>query len=490
MYFNKLKHFCNEGKFEVIIPVILCGGSGTRLWPLSRDMHPKQLLALTGDKTLLQQTAVRFNGMNEVGPPLILCNENHRFLVAEQLRQVGIEPAAIILEPLGRNTAPAAALAALQANGHADETILLILPADHLIRDVGAYQAAVMLGAAVARQGRLVTFGIVPEKPETGYGYIKKGSQIYGDSTPVFEIDQFVEKPDLATAEKYLNNGSYSWNSGMFMFQASSFVEELKKQNMAIYEQCRLAFAGAQNDLDFTRIDKAAFFNCPSDSIDYAVMEKTDKGAVIPVDVGWSDIGSWSALWDVGSQDQDGNVACGDVILEDTRNSFIHADSRLVSTIGIDNTIVVETSDAVLVAPKDRVQDVKKIVTRLKVQGRQEANLHRRVFRPWGSYEGVTCGDRFQVKLITVKPGAILSLQMHHHRAEHWIVVKGTARITKDDKVLVLSENESTFIPLGVIHRLENPGIIPLEIIEVQSGSYLGEDDIKRFEDSYGRVKS
>lgn len=473
----------------MITPVILCGGNGTRLWPLSRNLYPKQLLALTGDQTLLQQTALRLVGMEEVGPPLILCNENHRFLVAEQLRQVGIEPAAIILEPVGRNTAPAAALAALHATGSANDTTLLVLPADHLIGDVAAYQKAVLYGQKVAQKGRLVTFGIIPKSPETGYGYIKKGTQIHDGADEAFEIDQFVEKPDSVTAEKYLSNGSYSWNSGMFMFQGSTFIEELQEHNKSMYEHCRHAFEGAKKDLDFTRIDKDVFSACPSDSIDYAVMEKTNKGAVIPVDVGWNDIGSWSALWDVGNQDQNGNVTHGDVILEESQNSFIYADSRLVAAIGLNNTIIVETSDAVLVAPKDRVQDVKKIVTRLKLSGRQEVNLHRRVFRPWGSYEGVISGERFQVKLITVKPGAILSLQMHHHRAEHWIVVKGTARITKGEEVFVLSENESTYIPLGVTHRLENPGVIPLELIEVQSGSYLGEDDIKRFEDSYGRAE-
>jgi len=473
----------------MITPVILCGGNGTRLWPLSRDLYPKQLLTLTGDTTLLQQTALRLAGMEEVGPPLILCNENHRFLVAEQLRQVGIEAAAIILEPVGRNTAPAAALAALHTNGSTNDATLLILPADHLIRDIETFRKIVVQGQAVARKGRLVTFGIVPASPETGYGYIKRGTKIKDNPNAAFEIAHFIEKPDIATAVKYFAAGSYSWNSGMFMFQASIFIDELKAHNRTMYEQCQHALAGAKKDLDFTRIDKDAFSACPSDSIDYAVMEKTRKGVVIPINVGWNDIGSWSALWDVGHQDDNSNVTHGDVLLEDTKNSFIYADSRLVATIGIDDVIIVETVDAVLVAPKDRVQDVKKIVTRLKTMGREEANLHRRVFRPWGSYEGVIGGERFQVKLITVKPGAILSLQMHHHRAEHWVVVRGTARITKDEEVFFLSENQSIYIPLGVTHRLENPGVIPLELIEVQSGSYLGEDDIKRFEDNYGRVE-
>lgn len=472
----------------MITPVILCGGSGTRLWPLSRDLYPKQLLALTGEKTLLQQTVLRLAGVKGITPPLILCNELHRFLVAEQLRQIKIDDAQILLEPVGRNTAPAATLAALHAQAAYKDTTLLLLPADHLIQSEDAFRKALHHGQEVALQGRLVTFGIIPHSPETGYGYIKKGLQLPDSEESAFEIAQFVEKPDLDMAQKYIADGSYSWNSGMFMFQASVFLEELQVHNKAIFEHCRNGFNLAQKDLDFTRIDRDAFSACPDDSIDYAVMEKTEKGAVIPIDVGWNDIGSWSALWDIGKQDPNGNVTHGDVLLEDTQNSFIYADNRLIATIGLEDTIIVETTDAVLVAPKDRVQEVKKIVARLKSNGRQEANLHRRVFRPWGSYEGVISGDRFQVKLITVKPGAILSLQMHHHRAEHWIVVKGTARITKGEEVFMLSENESTFIPQGFTHRLENPGVIPLELIEVQSGSYLGEDDIKRFEDSYGRV--
>lgn len=473
----------------MITPVILCGGNGTRLWPLSRDFYPKQLLALTGEQTLLQQTALRLADLAEAGSPLVLCNQNHRFLVAEQLREVGIEPAAIILEPVGRNTAPAAALAALQVNESGQDSTLLILPADHLIEDIAAFHHAVSQGQKAARKGRLVAFGIVPKTAETGYGYIKKGAPIQDCANEAFAIDRFVEKPDRATAEHYIAHGDYSWNSGMFMFQAAFFLDELKQYNIAMYEHCRHALERAKKDLDFTRIDTNAFSACPIDSIDYAIMEKTSKGAVIPIDVGWNDIGSWSALWDVGNKDGLGNVAHGDVILEDTRNSFVYADSRLVATIGIDNAIIIETIDAVLVAPKDRVQDVKAIVTRLKSTGRQEANLHRRVFRPWGSYEGVISGERFQVKLITVKPRAILSLQMHHHRAEHWVVARGTARITKGDEVFILSENQSTYIPLGVTHRLENPGVIPLELIEVQSGSYLGEDDITRFEDNYGRAE-
>jgi mannose-1-phosphate guanylyltransferase/mannose-6-phosphate isomerase len=472
----------------MITPVILCGGNGTRLWPLSRDFYPKQLLALTGEKTLLQQTALRLADLAEVGPPLVLCNQNHRFLVAEQLREVGIEPAAIILEPVGRNTAPATALAALQVNEAGHDDTLLILPADHLIDDIAAFHHAVSQARKVALKGRLVAFGIVPKTAETGYGYIKKGAPIQDCANEAFAIDRFIEKPDSATAERYLAHGDYSWNSGMFMFQAALFLDELKQYNTPMYEHCRQALERAKKDLDFTRIDTNAFSACPFDSIDYAIMEKTSKGAVIPIDVGWNDIGSWSALWDVGNKDDFGNVTRGDVILEDTHNSFVYADNRLVATIGLDDTIIIETIDAVLVAPKDRVQDVKAIVTRLKSTGRQEANLHRRVFRPWGSYEGVVCGERFQVKLITVKPSAILSLQMHHHRAEHWIVVRGTARITKGEEVFFLSENQSTYIPLGVTHRLENPGVIPLELIEVQSGS-LGEDDITRFEDNYGRVE-
>ncbi len=468
----------------MIIPVILCGGSGTRLWPLSRQSYPKQLLALTGEQTLLQQTVSRLSGLIDVGSPVVICNEEHRFLVAEQLRAVTDEPCTIILEPVARNTCPAVAVAALHGLTVAEDVFLLVLPADHLIADVPVFLGAVQHAVAYAAQMKLVTFGIKPTSPETGYGYIKAGPEC-GEG---YELDCFVEKPDAQTATQYVDSGEYHWNSGMFLFQAKSFLDELSEFNPEMIRHCTNAYEKSTRDLDFLRLDKDSFSKCPDDSIDYAVMEKTKNGVVIPIDPGWSDIGSWSALWEVGEQDEDGNVTSGDVISYGTRNSYIHAENRLVATAGLDNHIVVETSDAILVAAKDHVQDVKQLVNMLKAQGRSETNLHRRVYRPWGSYEGVSFGDRFQVKIITVNPGSILSLQMHHHRAEHWVVVSGTAKITKGDDVFVLSENESTYIPLGVTHRLENPGVIPLELIEVQSGSYLGEDDIVRFEDNYGRA--
>ena len=469
----------------MITPVILCGGSGTRLWPLSRELYPKQLLALTAEQTLLQQTATRLAGHAGVGAPLVICNEEHRFLVAEQLRQCHVTPAAIILEPVGRNTAPAVAVAARHAISHDPDSLLLVLPADHLIADVEHFWQAVQRGLPLANGGKLVTFGIVPEGPETGYGYIEKGEQ---EADGCFTIKQFVEKPDLPTAEQYLASGNFYWNSGMFLLKGDAFLAELARHNATMAAACDAACQSSVPDLDFLRLDSEAFAACPSDSIDYAVMEKTDSGVVIPVDPGWNDIGSWAALWQVGGQDEDGNVLSGDVITVDSHNSYLHSDHRLIAAVGVDDLVVVETADAVLVSPKDRVQEVKKVVNLLRRDQRSEANLHRRVFRPWGSYEGVLNGERFQVKIIIVNPGATLSLQMHHHRAEHWIVVSGTARITKGDEVFTLSENESTYIPLGTTHRLENPGVIPLELIEVQSGSYLGEDDIVRFEDQYGRV--
>ena len=475
----------------MIIPVILCGGSGTRLWPLSRKMYPKQLLALTGEDTLLQQTAHRLQGIAGVRAPLVICNEEHRFLVAEQLREAAIPPETIILEPIGRNTAPAVALAALYAKRHLPEgALLLILPADHMIADIEAFTQGLTSATHHASTGALVTFGIVPQGPETGYGYIRRGEPLATnhDTIPAFNIAEFVEKPDLATAQTYVDSGEYQWNSGMFLFQADSYLEELNSHHPAMANACSQAYEQAYEDLDFLRIKKEDFAACPSDSIDYAVMEKTDRGVVVPINPGWNDIGSWTALWEIAAHDTQGNVLRGDVLAHDTVNSFIHAESRMVATVGLKDHIVVETADAVLVATKDRVQDVKAIVTRLQRENRGEADLHRKVYRPWGSYESITMSDRFQVKLITVNPGSILSLQMHHHRAEHWIVVRGTARVTKGDTVLIVGENESTFIPLGVNHRLENPGVIPLELIEIQSGSYLGEDDIVRFEDNYGRV--
>ena len=464
---------------STITPVILSGGSGTRLWPLSRELYPKQLLPLVGNSTMLQATVQRLDGLS-AAPPVVVCNESHRFLVAEQLRQIGITGQAIVLEPAGRNTAPAIALAAQAAD---PEALLLVLPADHVIRKIPAFQAAVQRALPAAEAGRLVTFGIVPDAPETGYGYIRRGAA-EGD---VYRIAQFVEKPDEARARDFLASGEYYWNSGMFLFKARRYLEELQRFAPDIAQVAAAAAQAAVPDLDFLRIDKATFEACRSESIDYAVMEKTADAVVVPLDAGWSDVGSWSALADASDQDALGNVTHGDVILEDCAGSLFHAESRLVTAVGLRDHVVVETKDAIMVAPKDRVQDVKKLVAKLKAEGRYEHSLHREVARPWGSYDGIDQGERFQVKRLMVKPGAVLSLQLHHHRAEHWIVVAGTAEITCGEKVFLLEENQSTYIPLGVKHRIRNPGKIPLHIIEVQSGTYLGEDDIVRFEDNYGR---
>ena len=470
----------------MLIPVILSGGSGTRLWPLSRELYPKQLLPLVGDRTMLQETVTRVDGVADVGAPLVVCNESHRFMVAEQMLELGVTPAAIVLEPVGRNTAPAVAVAALVAlapdDGQADP-VLLVLPADHVIRDVDSFREAVAAGRAAAEAGKLVTFGVVPDSPETGYGYIRKAR----GAGPAFPVAEFVEKPDHATAVRYVQSGEYFWNSGMFMFRARAYLAELKKHAPAMLEACEATVAGAQRDLDFTRLSAAAFGACPGDSIDYAVMEKTAEAVVVPLDAGWSDVGSWSALQDALPRDPAGNVTSGDVIVEGTTGSYLHSTSRLIAAVGLTDHVVVETKDAVLVAPRDKVQDVKALVNQLKVQGRYETSLHREVFRPWGSYDSIDNGERFQVKRLVVKPGAQMSLQLHHHRAEHWIVVSGTARITRGEETFLLGENESTFIPMGTKHRIENPGKVTLHIIEVQSGSYLGEDDIVRFEDVYGR---
>lgn len=473
----------------MIQPVILSGGSGSRLWPLSREEYPKQLLPLHGEHTLLQQTVARLAGLPGLLDPLIVCNESHRFLVAEQMRQCACRNATIILEPCGRNTAPAVAIAALQALAAGEDPLLLVLPADHLIQRIDLFQQAIVAGLELARQGRLITFGVVPAKPETGFGYIQAGD-LCGSRIGLHQpcrVERFVEKPDLAMAETYVTSGDYFWNSGMFLFKASTYLEELNRFAPVMLDACRKAHAALVVDLDFLRLDPRLFAACPTDSIDYAVMEKTSQALVIPFNAGWNDIGSWSALWEVGLQDAVGNVVRGDVLTEATQNSYLYAGSRMLAAVGIENMIVVETADAVLVADRDRAQDVKQIVTQLKEQGRSEAFLHKRVNRPWGTYECVDLGERFQVKRISVLPGASLSLQMHHHRAEHWVVVSGTARVTCEDQSLILSENQSTYIPLGKTHRLENPGQIPLELIEVQSGSYLGEDDIVRFEDNYGR---
>ncbi|MDH4041912.1 MAG: mannose-1-phosphate guanylyltransferase/mannose-6-phosphate isomerase, partial [Gammaproteobacteria bacterium] len=447
--------------------------------------HPKQFLPLAGELSMLQETLRRTSGLEETAP-LVVCNEEHRFMVAEQLRQVNIKASALILEPQGRNTAPAVALAAIQALATDPEALLLVLPADHLIQDVDAFARAVGRAVPLAMQGRLMTFGVVPSSPETGYGYIKCGAALDGE---LYDLERFVEKPDTATAQAYLDSGSYLWNSGMFLLRAASYLEQLGEHAPAILSSCREAMAGAATDMDFVRPAAGPFLSCPSDSIDYAVMEKTDAGGVVSLDCGWSDVGAWSALWDVAERDGDGNVCKGDVMLESCSDSYFRSDSRLLAGIGVANLVVVETADAVLVADRARVQDVKLIVNRLKQQRRPEVSQHRRVYRPWGSYESLVSAQRFQVKRIVVNPGQTLSLQMHHHRAEHWVVVHGTAEVTCEDKVFMLGEDESTYIPLGHKHRLANPGRIPLELIEVQSGAYLGEDDIVRYEDVYGRSK-
>jgi len=467
----------------MLVPVILSGGAGTRLWPLSRELHPKQLLALVGRHTMLQDTILRLSDL-DAGAPIVVCNETHRFLVAEQLRTIQCAPRAIVLEPTGRNTAPAIALAAHAALA-ADEgdSLLLVLPADHVIRDVAAFHAAIDTASTAARDDALATFGIVPVSPETGYGYIRRGERNGG----AYRIAEFVEKPDVERARKFLSSGDYYWNSGMFLFRARRYLEELERYAPDIASVCRNSFAGASRDLDFTRVAASAFESCRSESIDYAVMEKTADAVVVPLDAGWSDVGSWASLHDVCDHDANNNSLNGDVIVEDTRNSYIYSESRLVATLGLRDYVVVETKDAVLVAPKDRVQDVKKLVLRLKSDKRYEHALHREVFRPWGSYDSIDRGERFQVKRLMVRPGGVLSLQMHHHRAEHWVVVSGTARITRGEETFLLEENQSTYIPVGVRHRIENPGRIALHIIEVQSGGYLGEDDIVRFEDRYGR---
>ena len=467
----------------MLTPVLLSGGVGSRLWPVSRESHPKQFLALVGELTMLQETLRRTSGL-EAAAPIVVCNEEHRFVVAEQLRQLDLQPSALILEPKGRNTAPALALAALQAVTIDPESILLVLPADHLITDVEAFIAAVEKSLPLAGEGRLMTFGVVPTAPETGYGYIKCGPGLADD---LYELERFVEKPDAAVAQGYMESGGYLWNSGMFLLRAQTYLDELGKRAPDILSCCEQAMHVATVDMYFVRPDAQLFERCPSDSIDYAVMEKTDAGAVVSLNCGWSDVGAWSALWEVAERDADGNVFRGDVIMDNCRGSYFRSESRLVAATGVENLVVVETADAILIADRNKVQDVKRIVTALKQGRRPEATVHRRVYRPWGCYESLITSERFQVKRIVVNPGQRLSLQMHHHRAEHWIVVKGTAEVTCEDKVFMLAEDESTYIPLGHKHRLANPGHIPLEIIEVQSGAYLGEDDIVRFEDVYGR---
>ncbi len=468
----------------MIIPVILSGGSGTRLWPLSRALYPKQLLSLIGENTMLQDTVYRLASIEERGPIYCVCNESHRFLVAEQLHETGADIGEIILEPKGRNTAPAAAITAMVVTKKYPGALMLVLPADHVILDPLAFSAAVAAGKSAAEKGDLVTFGITPGAPETGYGYIRA---LVKSEMAVYPVVEFVEKPDRETAERYLASGDYFWNSGIFLFKAESYLLELEAYAPAMIVACREALERAVEDLDFLRLDAEAFSASPSDSIDYAVMEKTSRAALVPLNAGWNDVGAWSALWDVQERDEAGNIKKGDVLVHDVTNCYIHATSRLVTAVGLDDHIIVETADAVLVAPRGCVQDVKVLVEELKKRGRDEALTHQRVCRPWGTYETVDESDRFKVKRITVNPGAALSLQKHHHRAEHWIVVKGIALVTVEEKKITLNEDQSTYIPVGAFHRLENIGTTPLELIEVQTGSYLGEDDIVRVDDRYGR---
>lgn len=470
-----------------MIPLILSGGSGSRLWPLSRKLYPKQFLALTGSATMFQQTLKRL-ALEGMGKPIVVCNEEHRFIVSEQLAAIDCKAQSILLEPFGRNTAPAVAIAAMHLIAEGRDELLLVLPADHVIEDLQVFHTALGVARKAAEQGEMVLFGVPAERAETGYGYIKTGGAKSTLSAGVLKVEQFVEKPDLATASRFVAQGDYFWNSGMFLFRCSRYLEELQRHDPDIYDTCQLALSRSKADLEFIRIDPGSFECCPDNSIDYAVMEKTDRACVVPLAAGWNDVGSWSALWDVQDKDSNGNSHAGDVVMHDSHNCLVHSQSKLVTLVGLDDMVVVETKDAVMVAHKDRVQDVKQLVNTLTAQGRTEAQDHCQVYRPWGSYDSIDNGNRFQVKRIVVKPGASLSLQKHHHRAEHWIVVSGTARVTCDEKSFLLWENQSTYIPIAAIHRLSNPGKIPLEIIEVQSGSYLGEDDIERFEDVYGRT--
>jgi mannose-1-phosphate guanylyltransferase/mannose-1-phosphate guanylyltransferase/mannose-6-phosphate isomerase len=469
-----------------IHPVILSGGSGSRLWPLSREHYPKQLLALLTERTLLQETAARLDQLADAAPPLLVCNEEHRFLVAEQLRELGRSPAAIILEPCGRNTAPALTLAALSVCESAPDDLLLVMPADHVIRDGAAFAGAIRQARSQAAAGAIVTFGIAPDRPETGYGYIRKG-EAAGEGG--WRVGAFVEKPDFETARRYQESGDYFWNSGMFLLRASLWLEELRRHRPEMAAACEAAYRGGRRDGEFYRVAREAFAACPSDSIDYAVMEKTQRAVVLPLAAGWSDIGAWQAVHDLGAQDADGNVIQGDVLASGTHNSLLISQHRFLAALGLEDLVVVETADAVLVARKAHAQAVKDLVTELKSRSREEAKTHRRVYRPWGHYESVDAGPGFQVKRITVRPGAALSLQMHRQRAEHWIVVSGTARVTRGEETFLLHANQSTYIPVGAKHRLENPESTPLKLIEVQSGNYLGEDDIVRFEDRYDRCQ-
>ncbi|EKU4728828.1 mannose-1-phosphate guanyltransferase [Citrobacter freundii] len=473
-----------------LFPVVMAGGSGSRLWPLSRVLYPKQFLCLKGDLTMLQTTICRLNGV-ECESPVVICNEQHRFIVAEQLRQLHKLTENIILEPAGRNTAPAIALAALAAKRQSPEEdpLLLVLAADHMIADEEAFREAVRNAMPYASAGKLVTFGIVPDQPETGYGYIRRGVVSPTNTDAVaFEVAQFVEKPNLETAQAYVANGDYYWNSGMFLFRAGRYLEELEKYRPDILEACVNAMSTVDPDLDFIRVDEQAFLACPEESVDYAVMERTADAVVMPMNAGWSDVGSWSSLWEISAHTAEGNVHHGDVISHKTENSYVYAESGLVTTVGVKDLVVVQTKDAVLIADRNAVQDVKKVVEQIKADGRHEHHIHREVYRPWGKYDSIDAGDRYQVKRITVKPGERLSVQMHHHCAEHWVVVAGTAKVTIDESTKFVCENESVYIPIGSIHCLENPGKIPLEVIEVRSGSYFEGDDIVRISDKYGRV--
>lgn len=470
-----------------LVPVILSGGSGTRLWPLSRKQRPKQFLPVVNELTLFQSTILRLQGIKDIELPLIVCNESHRYMVAEQLRELKIENQGIILEPFGRNTASAIALAALYLKQKNQDVHLLVLPADHVITNFEAFHKAISSAMSVSSDGYLTTFGVMPNKPETGYGYIHKGVNLNDDA---FLISSFIEKPDAKRAQKYVEVGNYLWNSGMFLFKASRYLEELEKFQPQIIMQCTKALANKNaNASEFIAVDPEAFSQCNDISVDYAVMEKTDAAVVVPLDAGWNDVGAWSSVWEVGDKDENDNVLRGDTLLCNAHQNLVYTEQRLVALVGVNNLVVVDTKDATLVAHRDHVQDVKKIVDQLNANNRSEATIHREVNRPWGSYDCIDNGQRFQVKRIVVKAGEQLSLQMHHHRAEHWIVVSGTAQVRCGDKTFLLTENQSTYIPLGEVHSLANPGKVPLEIIEVQSGSYLGEDDIVRFEDQYGRVK-
>ncbi len=475
-----------SSEFAVVHPVILSGGAGTRLWPLSRAHYPKQLLPLHSDHSLIQETAQRMDAPGFTAP-LVICNEEHRFIIGEQLQAVGVTPAAIVLEPEGRNTAPAAALAALALMEQDAEALVLLTPSDHVITDAPAFREAVQRAVPAAQAGALVTFGITPDRPATGYGYIQADAPL-PDHPDVHRVTRFVEKPDRATAEGYLAEGNYYWNAGIFLFSAQALLSELETHAPAVVTACRAALDRRGRDVDFVRVDRESFATAPNISLDYAVMEHTRHAAVVPVDMGWSDVGAWPALWALKPQDDAGNVIQGDVVALNTRNSYVHSEGPLTAVVGLDNVVVVASDDAVLVTSREAGEDVKAVVDHLKASGRHEHVVHRTVHRPWGSYRQVDAGDRYQVKRITVQPGARLSSQMHHHRAEHWVVVRGTARVTCDDHSFLVRENESTFVPLGTVHRLENPGVIPLELIEVQSGPYLGEDDIVRFDDVYGRA--